>query len=83
VTALQPADRVTVVEHTDADRRPRLGGRVYGASVIRATRLYVVIAYDNRELTRTGMDLFYAGSGWRAFDGEFCWRLRGPAGWLS
>jgi hypothetical protein len=82
MTALAPGDRVTVVEHDDADRRPRSGGRTYRACVIQVTRLYVMIAYDSPSLTRTGTDLFYSESGWRAFDWEYRWRLRGPAGWL-
>jgi hypothetical protein len=78
---LQPETRVTVVEHTDADRRPRPGGKLYGGSVLFATRLYTVISYDDASLTRTGADLFLTGTGWRAFEAEYRWRLRGPAGW--
>jgi hypothetical protein len=83
MTALHTADRVTVVEHTDADRRPRACGKLYGAGIIKVTRLYIAIAYNDQALTRTGTDLFYADTGWRVFDGEYRWRLRGPAGWLS
>jgi hypothetical protein len=83
VTALQPRDPVTVVEHDDADRRPRPGGKTYSARVTQVARLYVAVAYDDPELARDGTGLFFAESGWRAFDGQFRWRLRGPDGWLS
>jgi hypothetical protein len=72
---------VTVVEHDPADRRPLPGGMVYGASVVKVTGLYVKIAYDDASLTLIGTDLFYAETGWRASDGMYRWRLRGPAGW--
>jgi hypothetical protein len=83
VSALQPRDRVTAVEHDDADRRPRPGGRTYGACVTQVTRLYVAVTYDDPERAGSVTDLFYAESGWRAWDGQFRWRLRGPDGWLS
>jgi hypothetical protein len=80
---MEQGDRVTVVEHDEADRRPVPGGQVYGARVLQATRLYVQVAYNDPDLTRDGRDLFYAESGWRAFETGRRWRLRGPAGWLS
>jgi hypothetical protein len=83
MAVLQPEDPVTVIEHDEADCRPVPGGQVYGARVLAATRLYVQVAYNDRSLTRDGTDLFYAQTGWRAFEAGRRWRLRGPAGWLS
>jgi hypothetical protein len=85
-------DRVAVVEHDPADRRPLAGGREYGARVVRVTPLYIKIAYGSESLTQIGTDLFFADTGWRASAGacfwqssagEYRWRLRGPDGWLS
>lgn len=36
---------------------------------------YVIVRYDGPEVFAGKADQFYAGSGWRAWDGLFCWRL--------
>jgi hypothetical protein len=37
--------------------------------------LYVQIAYDDPGPPGRARDQFYAGSGWRAWDGELRWKL--------
>lgn len=63
-------DDVAVVEHDDATRQPREGGKVMRASVIELGGIYVQIRYENGS-----KDAFYQESGWRAWDGMFQWRL--------
>ena len=77
MTTFNKGDRVTVVEHDDAARRPRRGGREFPATVRVVMSSYVAVVYDDPSLTRHGTDMFWAASGWRAWDGEFRWRLRG------
>ena len=75
MTSLKPGDEVRVVEHDDATRAPKEGGRVLHAVVSDGeTNLgpgqYILVRYD------TGQpDTFWRKSGWRAWDSEFRWRL--------
>ena len=69
MTAFAKGDRVTVVEHNDATRQPRLGGREFPATVREVAGSYVSIVYDDRSLTpaRYGPVLagvWVAGVGW-------------------
>ena len=56
-------EAVTIVEY-GPDHRPRRGGR------------YVLVRHDNPELAGRERDQFYAGSGWRAMDGELRWNWK-------
>jgi len=67
-------EAVTVVEY-GADRGPRRGGQRFTAIVTGASGRYVLIRYDNPDLTCREHDQFYAESGWRAMDGELRWKL--------
>ena len=80
MTTFNKGDRVTVVEHDDAARRPRPGGREFPAFVRAVRGRYVEVVYDDPTLTRTGADVFWRESRWRAWDREFRWRLRGAGG---
>jgi hypothetical protein len=70
---------VAVVEHDDQTRQPREGGRRFNATVTSAEGIYLAVRYNDDQQGlgvvghRTGQ--FYAESGWRAWDGEFRWRL--------
>jgi len=63
-------EEVAAVEHADSTRQPREGGKVKLATVTKLGGIYVQVRYEGGAL-----DGFYAESGWRAWDGEFRWRL--------
>ncbi len=78
MTTLKPGDPVRVVEHDDASRLARPGGRIFGGEVASVTEVYVSIRYTSpapRRRNRMATDQFWRDSGWRAWDGEFRWRL--------
>lgn len=68
-------DRVVVVEHDEATRTPREGGRRHLGRVVSAEGIYVQVDYEDRSLNGGRTDLFYRDSGWRAWDGAMQWRL--------
>lgn len=68
-------DRVRIVEHIDSTRQPRPGGKVIPATVTDLPGIYVMALPDEGHGVRVKPDQFYAESGWRAWDGEFRWRL--------
>lgn len=64
-----------LVEHDDRTRQPRPGGLVLAARVIQVTRSYVKADYGYSRAFPWGPATFWRGSGWRAWAGEFRWRL--------
>jgi hypothetical protein len=75
VAELRSGDSVVVVEHDEATRAPREGGRRYPARVVGIEGIYVQVAYEDRAVNRGRPDAFYKDSGWRAWDGVMRWRL--------
>lgn len=73
--ALKAGDRVTVVEHDEATKTPRNGGKRFPATVVSAEGIYVQVDYDDRTVNQGRLDPFYASSLWRAWDGVMRWRL--------
>jgi hypothetical protein len=78
--ALKVGDVVVVVEHDEATRTPREGGRRLPARVVDAfgggeEGIYVHVVYEDRAINRGRPDVFYRDSGWRAWDGVMRWRL--------
>lgn len=73
--SLKDSDRVVVVEHDEATRAPREGGRRFPARVVKTEGIYIQVAYDDRAVNGGRPDAFYEESGWRAWDGAFRWRL--------
>ncbi|MGI5422948.1 hypothetical protein [Actinomadura luteofluorescens] len=73
--ALKDGDRVVVVEHDDATRRPREGGRRFPARVVKTEGIYIQVDYLDRTVNRGRPDVFFKESLWRAWDGAFRWRL--------
>jgi len=74
---LTAGQNVRVVEHDDATRLPKPGGLTFGAEVTEVTEVYVLIRYTEPSPTQwlVARDQFWRDSGWRAWDGEFRWRL--------
>lgn len=72
---LKVGDRVTVVEHDEATREPKEGGRSLPARISSVEGLYIHALYDDRTVNRGRPDLFYQESMWRAWDGALRWRL--------
>lgn len=68
-------DSVLVVEHDEATRTPRDGGRRFPARVVSTEGIYVHVDYDDRTVNGGRPDMFYGESGWRAWDGALRWRL--------
>jgi hypothetical protein len=68
--------RVIVVEHDDRTREPRPGGDRHPGTVLAVEGIYAQVCYDDPAANGGRPDAFYAGSGWRAWDGEFRWRLQ-------
>jgi hypothetical protein len=68
-----PGTPVRVVEHDDSTREPLPAGRVFGAEVTGVTEVYISVRYTGP--VADGSDRFYRDSRWRAWDGEFRWRL--------
>lgn len=83
-TPLKVGDPVVVVEHDEATRAPREGGRRYPARVVDdfggGESIYIHIVYEDRSLNRGRPDVFYRDSGWRAWDGAMRWRLTTEGG---
>lgn len=77
--AIQVGDRVLVVEHNDQTRQPLEGGDIHPGVCVAADGLYVQVRYDDQALHSGRPDVFYKESGWRAWDGQFRWRLAGGA----
>jgi hypothetical protein len=75
VTRFAIGDEVVVVEHDDSSRQPRPDGRRFRARVVQEGGIYAQIRYDDGQLNGGRHDVFYQESGWRAWDGEFRWRL--------
>lgn len=73
--ALKVGDPVFVVEHDEATRAPREGGRRYPARVVGTEGIYIQVDYEDQTVNRGRPDAFYAESGWRAWDGVMRWRL--------
>lgn len=72
---LKAGDQVVVVEHDEATRTPREGGRRFPARIVGAEGIYVQVEYKDRTLNQGHPDAFYADSLWRAWDGAMRWRL--------
>jgi len=68
-------DPVVVVEHDEATRTPREGGRRLPARVVNVEGIYVQVGYEDRAVNQGRPDVFYRDSGWRAWDGVMRWRL--------
>jgi hypothetical protein len=69
-------DRCQVVEHDDATRQPKPGGRVLPATVTGVNGACVAVKAESAgSISVLGPLYFYADSGWHAWDGEFRWRL--------
>lgn len=73
--ALKVGDPVLVVEHDEATRTPREGGRRFRARVTALEGSYVQVDYEDEGVNRGRRDVFWADSLWRAWDGAFRWRL--------
>lgn len=72
---MKVGDPVVVVEHDEATRTPRKGGRRFPARIVATEGIYVQVAYEDRAVHRGRPDAFYRESLWRAWDGAFRWRL--------
>lgn len=72
---MKVGDPVVVVEHDEATRAPREGGRRYPARVVGTEGIYIQVNYDDHTVNRGRPDACYAESGWRAWDGVMRWRL--------
>lgn len=72
---LSVGDQVTVVEHDQNTREPLELGARYPAKVMKVEGLYVQLRYDNPRINSNNPDVFYAESGWRAWDGQLRWRI--------
>lgn len=76
MTEWKPGDRCRVVEHDDATRQPKQGGRVLPATVTGVNGPYVAVkAEGGGSIGILGPLYFWGESGWTAWDGEFRWRL--------
>jgi hypothetical protein len=81
MTGWRAGDPADVVEYGD-DRRPRPGGARFPATVEERSGPYVQVRYVRPDepgggpwAGYPGLDLFWAESGWRAWDGELRWHL--------
>jgi hypothetical protein len=72
---LKVGDQVVVVEHDEATREPRQGGKRFPGRIASAEGIYIQVDYDDRSVNRGRLDVFYKESGWRAWDGAMRWRL--------
>lgn len=70
-------DTAEVVEHDDQTRQPRPGGMRMQCTVTAVSRCYVLVEFPGYGNIALGQktDQFWRDSGWRAWDGEFRWRL--------
>ena len=75
MATLEVGDSVLVVEHDEATRTPRTGGKQFPARVVSTEGIYVQVDYDDRAVNRGRPDVFYKESMWRAWDGALRWRL--------
>lgn len=75
MTRFRLDDDVAVVEHNPVTRKPREGGKVHFATVTGIAGLYCQVRYDDRLAFAGRRDTFWLESGWRSWDGMFCWRL--------
>jgi hypothetical protein len=71
VSAWEPGQRARVVEHVDATRLPKEGGKVYAAQVLKTAGPYVIA-----EIPELGQAVTFWTSGWTCWDLMFRWRLR-------
>lgn len=69
-----PGMACRVVEHDEATREPKPGGRVLDAYVVDAAYLYVVARVLSGDPAGR-VARFWAESGWTVRDGDFRWRL--------
>ena len=83
MTRFVMGDEVIAVEHDDQTRRPRPDGRRFPAHVVQEGGIYAQVRYDDGQLNGGRHDAFYQESGWRAWDGEFRWRLEPVTGQSS
>ncbi len=72
---LKAGDPVVVVEHDEATRTPREGGRRFPARIVATEGIYVQVDYEDRAVNGGKPDVFYWESWWRAWDGAMRWRL--------
>lgn len=72
---LKVGDEVLVVEHHEATRTPREGGKRLPARIVAMEGIYVQVDYEDRVVNRGRPDVFYKESLWRAWDGAHRWRL--------
>ena len=72
---MKVGDPVFVVEHDEATRTPRVGGRRLAAHVVNTEGIYIQVGYKDRAVNQGRLDVFYKESRWRAWDGAFRWRL--------
>jgi hypothetical protein len=76
MTDWKGGDSCRVIEHDEATRQPKPDGRVLPATVTDVNGTYVAVAVEvGGSLVFQGPVYFYAESGWKAWDGEFRWRL--------
>lgn len=72
----QTGQEVIVLEHDDATRQPRPGGRAYQAVVTKVGGPYVRAEFSDPDWPGKAVAMaFWADSGWAAWDGVFRWRL--------
>lgn len=71
--AYEVGQRVTIVEHDDATRRPKPGGGTMTGEVVRAAEgsPYVVLSVDGF----MGLQTYWRESGWPAWTARFTWRI--------
>jgi hypothetical protein len=72
---LNVGDQVMVVEHDEATRTPKQGGRKFPGRVVAMEGIYIQVGYEDKAVNRGRPDPFYADSLWRAWDGALRWRL--------
>jgi hypothetical protein len=68
-------ERCRIVEHDDASRQQREGGKTLPATVTKVVGSYVFAAPDEGHGFPSKPAQFWASSGWTAHDGMFRWRL--------
>lgn len=74
-STLRVGDSVVVVEHDEATKQPREGGRRFPGRVVSTEGIYVQVDYEDHTVHRGRTDVFYRDSLWRAWDGALRWRL--------
>ena len=74
-TTFKPGDDVVAVEHVDSTRQPRKGGIVHPATVAAIDACAIQVRYTDPAVFGGKPDVFWRDSRWRAWDGEFRWRL--------